>query len=71
MATVATESGSGISHAFVTPGMEAIDEITEPDALDAMIEIPWETFEVQVAGVCWHGRIREWEIGPHRSRPTW
>ena len=48
VATVATEAGRGISHACVTPGMEAISEITEPDVFDAMIEIPWETFELQV-----------------------
>ena len=49
VATIATEAGRGISHAYVTPGMEAISEITEPDVFDAMIEIPWETFELQVA----------------------
>ena len=59
VATVATESGRGIAHAFVTPGMEAISEIAEPDVFDAMIEIPWETFELQVAAALAEGLASE------------
>ena len=46
VATVATESGREIAHVYVTPGMEATSEIMEPDTFDAVIEIPWETFEL-------------------------
>ena len=59
VATAATESGRGIAHAFVTPGMEAISEIAEPDVFDAMIEIPWETFELQVAAALAEGLASE------------
>ena len=49
LATVITELGRGIAEAVVVPGMEAITEFMETNTFDAMIEIPWETFEEQVA----------------------
>ncbi len=49
LATVVTELGRGIAEAVVIPGMEAIGEFMDSDVFDTMIEIPWETFEEQVA----------------------
>ena len=49
LATVVTELGRGIAEAVVIPGMEAIGEFLDSDVFDTMIEIPWETFEEQVA----------------------
>ena len=59
VATVATESGRGVSHAFVTPGMEALSAIAAPDAGNAMIAIPWEAFELQIAAALAEGLASE------------
>ena len=59
LATVVTELGRGIAEAAVVPGMEAIGEFTGSEVFDTMIEIPWETFEEQVAAALAEGLALE------------
>ena len=59
LATVVTELGRGIAEAAVVPGMDVIGEFTGSDIFDTMIEIPWETFEEQVAAALAEGLALE------------
>ena len=59
VATVATESARGVSHAFVTPGVEALSVVAAPDAGNAMMAIPWEAFEFQSAAALAEGLVLE------------